>query len=77
MTVSATSLGALSQALDRIDQAAEGINKATQPSVGADDQVDLSTDAVRLLAAKDGYDAAIKLAKTADEMGRRGIDVLA
>ena len=77
MTVSATALVALSQALERVDQAAEGISNATQPSVGLDDQLDLSAEAVRLLVAKEGYDAAIELAKTADEMSQRALDLLA
>jgi flagellar hook protein FlgE len=77
MTVSATALLALSQALERVDQAAEGINRATQPSSRVDDQGDLSTEAVRLLVAKNGYDAATQLAKTADEMSRKAIDLLA
>jgi len=77
MTVSGTALIALSQALERVDQAAEGVSKATQLSVGVDDQVDLSTEAVRLLVAKNGYDAAIDLARTADEVSRRAIDLLA
>jgi hypothetical protein len=68
MTVSATALVALSQAIERVDQAAEGFRKATQPSAGDDDHVDLSTEAVRLLVANNGYDAAIELAKTADEI---------
>jgi hypothetical protein len=77
MTVSATALAALSQALERVDQAAEGLSKATQPSVDVDDRADLSAEALRILVAKDGYDAAIDLAKTADELSRTAIDRLA
>jgi hypothetical protein len=77
MSVSATALVVLSQALEQVDQAAKGINKATQPAIEVDDQVDLSTEAVRLLVAKHGYDAAIELAKTADETSRRALDLLA
>lgn len=68
---------ALSQAIERVDRAAEGIQQATQPSGAIEDHADLSTEAVRLLVAKDGYDAAIKLAKTADEINRKAIDLLA
>jgi flagellar hook protein FlgE len=82
MSVSATALvalsqAALSQAIERVDQAAEGIRNATQPSAGDADQLDLSTEAVRLLVAKNGYDAAIELARTADEISQRAIDLLA
>lgn len=78
MTVSATALVALSQAIERVDQAAKGVRKATQPAAGrTDDYVDWSTDAVGLLVAKNGYDAAIELARTADEMSQRAMDLLA
>lgn len=76
MTVSATALVALSQALERTDQAAEGIRRAAQPAPVGEDQLDLSEEAVRLLAAKTSYDAAIALAKTADEMSQQAIDLL-
>jgi flagellar hook protein FlgE len=77
MTVSATAQVALAHALKRVDQAAAGINKATRPSADAPDQVDLSTEAIGLLVARNGYDAAIGLAKTADEINRTAIDLLA
>ena len=77
MTVSTTAQVALSQALERVDQAAAGINKAARPSADAQDQVDLSTEAIGLLVASNGYDAAIGLAKTADEISRTAIDLLA
>lgn len=76
MTVSATALVALSQSLERADQAAEGIRRASLPTDPVEDQLDLSEEAVRLLVAKNGYDAAIELAKTADEMSRTAIDLL-
>lgn len=78
MTVSATALVALSQAMERVDHAAEGVRTATQPAAEAtDDYVHLSTEAVGLLVAKNGYDAAIELAKTADKMSQRAMDLLA
>lgn len=77
MHVSGTALVALSQAMERVDRAAEGIQRATQPSGSIEDHVELSTEAVSLLVAKSGYDAAIKLAKTADEIDRKAIDLLA
>lgn len=83
MTVFATALAALSHARERVDDAAEGVAKSTRPAVEASnqavgpvDQLDLSTEAVHLLAAKNGYDAALELAKTADEMSQRTIDLL-
>jgi hypothetical protein len=77
MMVTATALAALSQAHERVAQAAQGLREATAAGPALDDQVDLSAEALRLLVAKDGYDAAIELAKTADEMSRRAIDLLA
>jgi hypothetical protein len=77
MNVSSTALVALSQAAERVDQAAEGISRATHPARSLEDQLDLSTEAVRLLVAKNGYAAAIGLAKTADEVNKQAIDLLA
>lgn len=77
MNVSTTALTALSQAAERVDRAAEGIARATHPPAALEDQVELSTEAVRLLVAKNGYDAAIELAKTADEIDQQAIDLLA
>ncbi|MEX2299664.1 MAG: hypothetical protein WD733_01935 [Bryobacterales bacterium] len=77
MNVSSTAFAALSQAAKRVDQAAEGIARATRPADAVDDRVELSTEAVSLLVANNGYDAAIGLAKTADEISRRAIDLLA
>lgn len=77
MTVSGTALAALFQAMGRVERAAEGIAKASRPTVEANDQADLSTEAVDLLVARNGYDAAIQVAKTADEMSRSAIDLLA
>lgn len=77
MHISATALAALSQAVERVDQAAEGIQRATRPSVAIEDKADLSLQAVSLLVAKNGYDAAVKLAKTADEIQKKAIDLLA
>jgi flagellar hook protein FlgE len=77
MTVSAAASAALSQARERVDRAAEGVDRATRPSADPQDQVDLSTEAIALVAAHNGYDAATRLAKTADEISRATIDVLA
>jgi fumarate hydratase class II len=77
MTVSGTALAALSQAQQRVDQAAEGVRKATAPATALHDQLDLSTEAVGLLAAKIGYDSAIGLARAADEISRTTLDLLA
>jgi flagellar hook protein FlgE len=76
MTVSATALVGLWQALQRADQAAEGIRKAAQAAHLEEDQLDLSEEAVGLLVANNGYDAAIALAKTADEMSQQAMDLL-
>jgi hypothetical protein len=76
MTLSATSLATISQALERSDQAAKGIREATEPTADPEDRVDLSTEAIGLLAAKNGYDAAVQLTKTADEIDRHAIDLV-
>ena len=77
MGVSATAFVALSQAAKRVDQAAEGIARAIRPAGDIDDHVELSVEAVSMLVAKNEYDAAMELAKTADEISRGAIDLLA
>ena len=77
MTISGTTNAALSHALERVNHAAEGVAKASRPTIEAADQLDMSTEAVHLLVAKNGYDAAIELAKTSDEISRQTIDLLA
>ncbi len=77
MTVSATALAALSQSITQADQAAEGIRRATNPAADPTDQVNLTAEAVKLLTARNSFDAAIGLAKASDKMVKSTIDLVA
>ncbi len=76
MSISSSALAGITQALKQFDQAAEGIRRATQPETGSD-QLDLSTEAVKLLAARTAVEASLEVLKTADEINQHAIDLLA
>ena len=77
MSISSTALAGIAQALKQFDQAAEGIRRATLPEAASADQLDLSTEAVKLLAARTAVQASLEVAKTADEINQHVIDLLA
>ncbi len=77
MSISATALTTINQALEQVDRAAEGVRRATLPlREPTADSVDLSTEAVRLLSARSAFEAGIVLARTADEIERTTLDLL-
>jgi hypothetical protein len=80
MDISSTSLLVLSQAVKQVDDGAEGIRRAVAMDVenpALADQVDISTEAIKLLAGRTPFRAGIELAKAADEMALQTIDLLA
>jgi len=80
MSVHATAQTALAQARVQFDQAARAVQKAAappRPAAPRDDRVDLSAAAVELLAARTAFRAALQIARTADDLNRRSIDLLA
>ena len=77
MSISSSALAGITQALKQFDQAAEGIRRATQPQTNSADQLDLSTEAIKLLAARTAVQASLEVAKTADEINQHVIDLLA
>ena len=77
MSISSIALMALAEAREQLDRSAEGIRQATAPYVEGADQVDLSEQAVKLLAAQTSYRAALELARTADEVAEETLDLLA
>ena len=77
MNISSTALTALAQAQEQFNRAAEGVSRASTPAPLGEDQVDLSEQIVKLLTAKTSYRTAIELAKTADDLTRESLDLLA
>jgi len=77
MSILSIALVALAQASDQLGRSAEGIRQATAPLVEGTDQVDLGEQAVKLLAARTSYRAALELARTADEVAEETLDLLA
>jgi len=77
MSVSGPALVGIANALKQFDRAAESVQRATAPEAATGDEVDLSTAATQLLAARTAFEAAIKVAKTGDEIERHAIDLLA
>ena len=76
MTITASALTALAEAQRQLNNAAEGVERAARPASGAGDSLDLSGEAVKLLAAKTSFRAALELAETADEIEQHAIDLL-
>lgn len=82
MSVLTAALSGMSAAREQLDLAAEGIRRATSPRVSGEprqvqgDRVELSEAAVRLLAARTAFKAAVELARTADEIDREAIGLL-
>ena len=76
MTITTSALTALAEAQRQVDNAAEGVERAARPASEAGDSLNLSSEAVKLLAAKTSFDAALELAETADEIAQHTIDLL-
>jgi hypothetical protein len=76
--LSAIALQGLERSQDRFDRASSQIAAAGLPPVDSTgDTVNLSQAAVALLSAKDDFAANLKVMKTADEMQRVAINLLA
>ncbi len=76
MTITTSALTALAEARKQLDTAAEGVERAGRPASEAGDSLDLSTEAVKLLAAKTSFRAALLLAETAGEIEQHTLDLL-
>lgn len=72
-SMSSIVLGGLNQAQASLENTAHRISGAA----GQSDSVDLSTDAVALIQAKNDFGANIKVLKVADEMEKSAISILA
>lgn len=73
MDISAIALSGLQNAQNRFDRAAAGVTRAT---LNPGDSVDLSQQAVDMLAAKTQFGASIRVAHVADEMQKSLLDML-
>jgi flagellar basal body rod protein FlgC len=65
---------AAESSLDRTASRLANLPSATAPPTG--DTVDLSTEMVNLMQARNNFDANVKVAKTADEMDRSTLSML-
>ena len=78
MTVSATALTALTAASEQVERVAERVSRVgLEPTSPTGDEVDISEEMVKLLAAKREAQAAVKLVQTADEIAEHTLDILA
>ena len=72
MTIQATVLTALAAAAGQVERAAERLSH-----LGAGgDVVDLSEEAVQLLAARSTFEVAVKMARVGEQMSKRALDFL-
>jgi flagellar hook protein FlgE len=78
MQIFASALQGLNAAETKLDQTASRISRATVAGTGAaSDSVDLSTEMVNLLTAKELYAANIKSLQTGNEIAKHTLDILA
>ena len=75
MEIQAIALQGLQQAQSQVEQSARRIAAGAQSTSG--DTVDLAGEIVSLLSARNAFETNLKLAKTADELERSAIDLLA
>lgn len=77
MDPSTSALSGLKQASTQFENAAAKVAKASAAPAGAGaDNVDLSSAAVSMLAARNDFAGNINMLKVADEMERRAINML-
>ena len=80
MDISSTSLLVLNQVIKQVDQAAEGIRRASAidpENPASADQADISAEAIKLLAGRTAFQAGIALAKATGEIEQQTFDLSA
>jgi hypothetical protein len=75
MSVTGAALAGINAAIRQIDQAADNLSRLADPSSAA--QIDVSTEAVRLLSARSAFLANVKLARAANELDKKLVDLMA
>ena len=73
MQISGIALEGMHQAQSRVENTAQWLARAADPA----DRTDLSAEMVALIEARNAFGANANVAKTADRMERRAIDLLA
>lgn len=74
MDVMSAALGGMQNAQSSLERTAERIAGA---STAAPDSVDLSTEMVAMLAARNQYQANVRVFQTGDKMQKKLLDILA
>jgi flagellar hook protein FlgE len=78
MNISAIALGGLKQAQVQLESAASTLaGEAGSPSLSSSDSVDLSAGIVALMSAKNDFAVNISVMKTADQIQKYAIDLMA
>jgi flagellar hook protein FlgE len=74
MDVMGATLGGMQNAQSKLEKTAERIAGASAPTA---DSVDLSTEMVGMLAARNQFQVNARVFQTADEMQKKLVDILA
>ncbi|PWU01360.1 MAG: hypothetical protein C5B51_22875 [Terriglobia bacterium] len=78
MDITLTALAGLSQAESAVESAAARLSRAgLSPDGSSGDTVDLATEIVDLMTAKQQFQANLKSLETANEMTKHTLDILA
>ncbi|HUI80161.1 MAG TPA: flagellar basal body rod C-terminal domain-containing protein [Bryobacteraceae bacterium] len=78
MQIFASALQGLDAAEGKLDQTANRISRASVAGTGAaGDSVDLSTEMVNLLTAKQAYEVNLKSLQVGNEITKHTLDILA
>lgn len=76
MTLNGIASEALSSALAEVGTAARRVSQAATPDVEPETRLELTTEIVRLLRAQRHFEAAVEIARTADETTQEALDLL-
>lgn len=77
MEILASALQGLNSAESKLDQAAVRISQAGAPNGTSGDTVDLATEMVNLVVAKEEYQANLKALQAGNDLTQHTIDILA
>lgn len=77
MNVFSTALTAMAAATRQLDDVAVQVAKSASPDPAQVDTADISEQAVRLLSARSAFEAAVRVARIANEAEKNVLDLLA
>ncbi|GEM_PF-4731876 len=75
MNATGTALAGMQAAIRQMDQAADNLSRLGDPAAAA--RINISVEMVRLLSARSAFLANVKLARAANELDKKLVDLMA